>query len=108
MFAVFRQEKAYYALAAFCENLSSEILPYLEPLMEKLLEALQSNQRYLQETCMVMHVLAFFSLSSVYIYIYIFSPPLEFVVISSSQQLDQLQRQPSKILLLMQREYCIS
>jgi len=47
------QEKAFYALAAFCENLKEEILPYLGPLMEKLLEALQSPRRDIQETCMV-------------------------------------------------------
>jgi hypothetical protein len=47
------QEKAFYSLAAFCENLKEEILPYLAPLMDKLLEALQSNRRDIQETCMV-------------------------------------------------------
>lgn len=50
------QEKAYYALAAFCENLKEEILPYLGPLMEKLLGALQSSRRDLQETCMVSEI----------------------------------------------------
>ncbi len=49
----FLQEKAFYSLAAFCENLKEEILPYLAPLMDKLLEALQSNRRDIQETCMV-------------------------------------------------------
>lgn len=47
------QEKSYYALAAFCENMGEEILPFLEPLMGKLLAALQSSPRNLQETCMV-------------------------------------------------------
>lgn len=47
------QEKSYYALAAFCENMGEEILPFLDPLMGKLLGALQSSPRNLQETCMV-------------------------------------------------------
>ncbi|KAF3642377.1 hypothetical protein FXO37_22550 [Capsicum annuum] len=47
------QEKSYYALAAFCENMGEEILPFLNPLMGKLLGALQSSPRKLQETCMV-------------------------------------------------------
>ncbi|PHT34695.1 hypothetical protein CQW23_26495 [Capsicum baccatum] len=37
------QEKSYYALAAFCENMGEEILPFLNPLMGKLLGALQSS-----------------------------------------------------------------
>lgn len=47
------QEKSYYALAAFCENMGEEILPFLDPLMGKLISALQSSPRNLQETCMV-------------------------------------------------------
>lgn len=47
------QEKSYYALAAFCENMGEEILPFLDPLMGKLLGALQNSARNLQETCMV-------------------------------------------------------
>lgn len=50
------QEKSYYALAAFCENMGEEILPFLDPLMVKLLGALQSSTRKLQETCMVTRV----------------------------------------------------
>lgn len=48
------QEKSYYALAAFCENMGEEILPFVDPLMIKLLSALQNSPRHLQETCMVM------------------------------------------------------
>ena len=47
------QEKSYYALAAFCENMGEEILPFLDALMGKLLAALQTSPRNLQETCMV-------------------------------------------------------
>ena len=47
------QEKSYYALAAFCEDMGEEILPFLDPLMGKLLAALQNSPRNLQETCMV-------------------------------------------------------
>jgi len=47
------QEKSYYALAAFCEDMGEEILPYLDPLMGRLVAALQSSPRNLQETCMV-------------------------------------------------------
>lgn len=47
------QEKSYYALAAFCENMGEEILPFLDPLMGRLLAALQNSSRVLQETCMV-------------------------------------------------------
>lgn len=47
------QEKSYYALAAFCEDMGEEILPYLDPLMGKLLASLQNSPRNLQETCMV-------------------------------------------------------
>lgn len=56
------QEKSYYALAAFCENMGEEILPFLDPLMSKLLSALQTSPRNLQETCMVqlMFLLNFF------------------------------------------------
>lgn len=53
MVSVLVQEKSYYALAAFCENMGDEILPYLDSLMGKLLGALQSSPRNLQETCMV-------------------------------------------------------
>lgn len=49
----FKQEKSYYALAAFCEEMGEEILPFLDPLMLKLLNALQNSPRNLQETCMV-------------------------------------------------------
>ncbi|KAG6396390.1 hypothetical protein SASPL_142538 [Salvia splendens] len=45
-------EKSYYALAAFCENMDEAILPFLDPLMGKLLAALQNSPRNLQETCM--------------------------------------------------------
>ena len=47
------QEKSYYALAAFCEDMGEEILPFLDPLMGKLLAALQNSPRNLQETGMV-------------------------------------------------------
>jgi len=47
------QEKSYYALAAFCENMGEEILPFLDPLMGRLLAALQNSSRILKETCMV-------------------------------------------------------
>jgi hypothetical protein len=33
--------------------LGEEILPFLEPLMARLMEALQSNKRELQEICLV-------------------------------------------------------
>ncbi|KAL3581808.1 hypothetical protein D5086_016140 [Populus alba] len=46
------KEKSYYALAAFCEDMGEEILPFLDPLMQKLLAALQNSPRNLQETCM--------------------------------------------------------
>ncbi|XP_020584576.1 importin-4 isoform X2 [Phalaenopsis equestris] len=46
------EEKSYYALAAFCEDMGEEILPYLDSLMEKLVASVQCNQRNLQETCM--------------------------------------------------------
>lgn len=48
-----QQEKSYYALAAFCENMGEEILPFVDPLMGKLLGALQNCPRNLKETCMV-------------------------------------------------------
>lgn len=51
--SIFFQEKSYYALAAFCENMGEEILPFLDSLMGKLFAALQTSQRMLQETCMV-------------------------------------------------------
>lgn len=38
-----------YALESFTENLGEEILPYLEPLMAKLVEILQSGKREIQE-----------------------------------------------------------
>lgn len=47
------QEKSYYALAAFCENMGEEIVPFLDTLMGKLMVALQNSPRKLQETCMV-------------------------------------------------------
>lgn len=47
------QEKSYYALAAFCEDMEEEILPYLDPLMGRLVISLQNSPRNLQETCMV-------------------------------------------------------
>lgn len=47
------QEKSYYALAAFCENMGGEILPFLDPLMGRLLASLQNSSRILKETCMV-------------------------------------------------------
>lgn len=47
------QEKSYYALAAFCEDMGTEILPYLDSLMGRLVTALESSPRNLQETCMV-------------------------------------------------------
>lgn len=50
---IFMQEKSYYALAAFCENMGEDILPFLDPLMGRLLTALQNSSRVLQETCMV-------------------------------------------------------
>lgn len=53
------QEKSYYALAAFCENMGEEILDYLDPLMAKLLSALQTSPRNLQETCMVQLIFSF-------------------------------------------------
>lgn len=53
------QEKSYYALAAFCENMGEEILPFLDPLMGKLLSALQTSPRNLQETCMVQRIPSF-------------------------------------------------
>ncbi|KAJ6901333.1 importin-4 isoform X4 [Populus alba x Populus x berolinensis] len=37
------KEKSYYALAAFCEDMGEEILPFLDPLMQKLLSALQNS-----------------------------------------------------------------
>ncbi|KAF9608378.1 hypothetical protein IFM89_009744 [Coptis chinensis] len=46
------KEKSYYALAAFCDNMGEEILPFLDPLMGRLLTALQNSSRNLQETCM--------------------------------------------------------
>ncbi|PNX92656.1 importin beta-4 [Trifolium pratense] len=47
------KEKSYYALAAFCENMGEEeILPFLDPLMGRLLAALQNSSRILKETCM--------------------------------------------------------
>jgi hypothetical protein len=52
-FISLKQEKSYYALAAFCEDMGEEILPFLDPLMMKLLGALQNSPRNLQETCMV-------------------------------------------------------
>lgn len=55
------QEKSYYALAAFCENMGEEIRPYLDPLMMRLLEALQTNSRKLQEMCMVWQCINCFS-----------------------------------------------
>ncbi|KAG4399185.1 hypothetical protein GLYMA_08G187000v4 [Glycine max] len=48
----FASEKSYYALAAFCENMGEDILPFLDPLMKRLLTALQNSSRVLQETCM--------------------------------------------------------
>ncbi|KAF9594483.1 hypothetical protein IFM89_031601 [Coptis chinensis] len=47
-----QMEKSYYALAAFCDNMGEEILPFLDPLMGRLLTALQNSSRNLQETCM--------------------------------------------------------
>lgn len=47
------QEKSYYALAAFCENMGEEIVAYLDPLMRQLMAALGNSPRNLQETCMV-------------------------------------------------------
>nr|KAJ0194837.1 hypothetical protein LSAT_V11C700372460 [Lactuca sativa] len=35
-------EKSYYALASFCENMGEEIIPFIDPLMGKLLVALQN------------------------------------------------------------------
>lgn len=49
----FMQEKSYYALAAFCENMGEEILPFLDPLMGRLLATLQNSSRVLKETCLV-------------------------------------------------------
>lgn len=46
------QEKSYYALAAFCEDMEEEILPYLDPLMGRLVISLQNSPQNLQETCM--------------------------------------------------------
>ncbi|ONL96245.1 ARM repeat superfamily protein [Zea mays] len=46
------KEKSYYALAAFCEDMGEDILPYLEPLICRLVMSLQSSPRNLQETCM--------------------------------------------------------
>lgn len=57
----FMQEKSYYALAAFCDNMGEEILPFLDPLMNKILSALQSSSRNLQETCMVIRPFLSFS-----------------------------------------------
>ncbi|CAA6664910.1 unnamed protein product [Spirodela intermedia] len=45
-------EKSYYALAAFCEDMGTEILPYLDSLMGRLITALENSPRNLQETCM--------------------------------------------------------
>jgi hypothetical protein len=50
---LFLQEKSYYALAAFCEDMGEDILPYLDPLICRLVMSLQSSPRNLQETCMV-------------------------------------------------------
>ncbi|CAI5982637.1 unnamed protein product [Closterium sp. NIES-65] len=47
------QEKAYYALAAFCEHMGDEILEFLDPLMRQLMDALRSPDRNLQEMCIV-------------------------------------------------------
>ncbi|CAD6202994.1 unnamed protein product [Miscanthus lutarioriparius] len=47
-----QMEKSYYALAAFCEDMGEDILPYLEPLICRLVMSLQSSPRNLQETCM--------------------------------------------------------
>lgn len=47
------KEKSCGALEAFCEELGSEILPYLEPLLAKLLHLLQnSKDRETQETAL--------------------------------------------------------
>lgn len=59
MFLLF-QEKSYYALAAFCEDMGEAILPYLDPLMGRLITALQSSPSNLQETCMVLTFTSFF------------------------------------------------
>ena len=39
-----------YALEAFCENLGDEIVPYMDPLMEKLLLLLRTANRQTQVT----------------------------------------------------------
>src|SRR5262249_25958567 len=38
-----------YALEAFCEYLGDEIIPYLEPLMTKMVQLLQVNNKEIQE-----------------------------------------------------------
>lgn len=44
------KEKAGYALESFAENLEKHILPYLAPLMSKLIELLMTGSRKVQET----------------------------------------------------------
>ena len=38
-----------YAIEAFCENLGEEILPYLQPLMEKLIDLLRNGDKEIQQ-----------------------------------------------------------
>ena len=43
------KEKSCYALEAFCENLGDDILPFLEPLLEKLTQLLQNSSSDTQQ-----------------------------------------------------------
>lgn len=80
--------------------MGEEILPFLDPLMGKLLGALQSSPRNLQETCMVLY-LSIFSFSK----LIKLSSFLTVCLLLFSLQLVQLHLLQNKLLFRMQKGF---